>query len=132
MPEHEQTLADLSYQAMPADAAAELRRWLAVQDVANEVIRERLAQIDQWGDQDLPLGFGGAEFRRLSDQYRRECDEATDRGEVTHQHVLREEVYEALSEADPAKARDELIQLAACAIKAIQQIDKDAARKAAG
>ncbi len=118
MQEHETPLAP------NPTALKQMEQWLGIQDVLDEVAQERLAQLAQWGDQPLPLGFGGPEYRRLSVQYRRECDEAAEHGEVTHRHVLLEEVYEALAESDPAKARDELIQVAAVAVKAIQDIDR--------
>lgn len=54
MPEHENRLAELSYRPMTPEAAEELRRWLAIQDVLNEVAQERLAQIAQWGEDHVP------------------------------------------------------------------------------
>ena len=67
----------------------------------------------------------------MAGQLRKECDEADERGELSHSHILLEEFYEALAEKDPLKARDELVQLGACVIKAIEQIDRDKAREAA-
>jgi hypothetical protein len=109
---------------MPEDAAQEIRRWLDFQDIIQEIFREREAQIAQWGDQVLPFGTGGSEYRVLADQYRRQTDEANAAGTVTFADVLLEEVFEALAEADPQKLRDELIQVAAVAVKVIQAIDK--------
>lgn len=105
----------------------QLDRWLSIQPIFDEVYREREAQLAQWGNKSLPLGFGGHANRVASDQLRKECDEADKHGELTHRHILLEEFYEALAESDPAKARDELIQVGACVIKAIQQIDRDQA-----
>lgn len=118
MPE-DQTLAEGILKS-----AATLDRWVTVQAVLDDIATEREAQYEQWGDQPLPLGFGSRIYRVWADQYRKECDEADERGELTHRHILLEEFSEALAEGDPQKARDELIQLAACAVKAIEQIDR--------
>jgi hypothetical protein len=40
--------------------------------------------------------------------------------------VLLEEVFEALAETDPAKARDELVQAVAVGVKMIEGIDRGA------
>lgn len=108
-------------------ATERVEQWLALQPVLEEVAQERLAQLAQWGNQPLPLGFGWADAKPLADKYRQECDDAMGDGRVTHRHVLLEEVWEALAERDPAKARDELIQVAAVAVKIIQDIDRAAA-----
>jgi hypothetical protein len=121
LPQQEQALPD-----------QKLGMWLAVQPILDEIVAERAAQLDHWGDQSLPLGFGARELRVLSDHHRRLCDEANAEHKVTHRHVLLEELYEALAEYDPAKARDELIQVGACVIKAIQDIDRGATATAAG
>lgn len=47
-------------------------------------------------------------------------------GTVTWWHILREEVFEASAEVDPAKLREELIQVAAVAMKWIEAIDRRA------
>lgn len=118
MPEQETQLA-------PNPAAAEqVGQWLALQPVLEEVARERLAQLAQWGDQPLPLGFGWADSKPLADAHRKACDDAARDGRATHRHVLLEEVWEALAESDLPKARDELIQVAAVAVKIIQDIDR--------
>jgi len=115
------------------DASADvLERWFQHQGIIDELFAEREAQVEQWGAQDLPLGFGTRGpinyCRVMADQYRQECDEANERGDLTHRHILLEEFYEVLAEKDPLKARDELVQLGACVIKAIEQIDRDKAK----
>lgn len=124
MPPHVKTLPN-------PEAARQLGQWLTLHGVLDEVAQERLAQMEQWTEQEsgppLPLGFGAMHLQRAADMLRQECDEANQRGELTHRHILLEEFYEALAEGDPAKARDELIQVAACCIKAIQDIDRAAA-----
>ena len=122
MPEQEQTLPE----QISADV---LERWFQHQGIIDELFAEREAQIGQWGVQDLPLGFGAKIWRTMAGQLRKECDEAHERGELSHSHILLEEFYEALAEKDPLKARDELVQLGACVIKAIEQIDRDKAKE---
>lgn len=109
------------------DFGESLGRWLGIQHIFDEIYRERESQVEQWGDQPLPLGFGGHQYRVLSDQYRRERDEASASGELTHRHILLDKFFDAVSEYRPQQARDELIQLAAVAVKVIQDIDRAAA-----
>jgi hypothetical protein len=92
--------------------------------VLAEIEAERQAQDAQWGEQNHPLGFGGHLNRLRADQCRAECDEAAERGEVTWRHILLEELYEALAEGSARAARDELIQLAAVAVAAVERIDR--------
>lgn len=127
MPEQDQILPP-DGQTVPA----QLDRWLAIQPLLDELFTEREAQIKQWGDQDLPLGFSAPRFKMMADRFRKECDTADKRGELTHRHILLEEFFEALAESNEAKARDELVQLGACVIKALQQIDRNADRRAKG
>lgn len=123
MPEQDQTLP-------PDGQTGLLGRWLAIQGIFDELYREREAQIAQWGDQDIPVGFGASEWKMCADQFRLECDAAAKRGELTHRHILLEEFFEALAESNEAKARDELVQLGACVIKALQQIDRNVDQRA--
>ena len=62
-----------------------------------------------------------------------QAKELTDRchasGLVTWWHVLREEVYEAFAESDPAKLRAELVQVGAMAVRWIEDIDREATPK---
>jgi hypothetical protein len=107
------------------EALAQASRWWQVAQILDEFHTERDAQYKQWGEQDIPLGFGGRIWRMVADQYRRECDEAAERGELTMKHILLEEFHEALAESDPKAARDELVQVGACVVQAIQLIDKE-------
>ena len=47
---------------------------------------------------------------------------------VDYSEMLREEVYEALAEADPQRMREELIQVLAVAMKMVEKIDRGAGR----
>lgn len=98
--------------------------------VLSEVAAERARQDGKWGPRQDPDGTGPNTWlgqpRRAAparDAARERCDRAFISGEVTHAHVLIEEVYEALAESDPAALRSELIQVAAVCVKWIEQID---------
>lgn len=119
MQQHEPTLPELSEKER-----ATLARWVNWQEIFEEFAQERGAQLAQWGDQPLDLGFGTEQFKYLARLHREACNAANP---VTHQHVLLEEVYEALAEEDPAKARDELVQVGAVVVKIIEDIDRRAA-----
>lgn len=124
MPEQDQTLP-------LAGDLGQLDRWLSIQPILDEVFTEREAQIEQWGDGDVPLGFGSHDYQMAASFYKSLNDQANQHGDIDLGTIFLEEVYEALAEGDEAKARDELIQAVAVGIKAIQQIDRNAARKAA-
>jgi hypothetical protein len=91
--------------------------------VLSEVDRERQRQDEKWGEQNHPDGTG-SHFREDADDMRRVCEWEANHGELAWRHILREEVYEALAESDPAKLRAELIQVAAVAVNWIEAIDR--------
>jgi hypothetical protein len=109
-----------------------------------EVSAERQRQDQKWGEQNHPDGTGPEEhllgmrcydtmafdYADIADR----CKEATDanaaEGTVTFADILLEEVFEALAEADPAKVRKELVQVAAVAVQWVQKIDRDRKRSA--
>ena len=107
------------------DAAARLSRWFDTHVVLNDVIAERESQHEQWGDQVLPMGTGGYTFQYMRDYYRTECQAAHANGTLTYQHILLEEVFEALAESDPLKLKDELIQAGAVIVKMIELINRE-------
>ena len=52
------------------------------------------------------------------------CDGAHKSGRLTHAHILNEEFYEAMAAGTSDDLRDELVQVAAVAVKWIQCIDR--------
>lgn len=103
-------------------------------EVLAQVATERHRQIELWGDQRFPLkhrndpeGIAsplGRSYAVLAESFKAlgkalGPDDSWDR-------VLLEEVFEALAETDPAKMRTELIQVAAVAVKAVEEIDREA------
>lgn len=91
--------------------------------VLGEVVGERKAQDEKWGEQNHPDGTG--------DQYmpharfaRSVADVAAREGALTWKDILCEEFYEALAEHDPEKLRTELVQVAAVATAWAEAIDR--------
>ena len=102
---------------------ARIARWSATEDVLADVSNERESQHEQWGDQVLPMGTGPA-FAEEAGMYRAICRDAAADGDLTYADILLEEVFEALAEEDPLKAKDELIQVAAVAVKMVELINR--------
>jgi hypothetical protein len=108
-----------------------------VMGIAADVAIELRKAMRKFPGQHLPLGFGkdadgwipgvspysAADVR---DMFRNLTDHAADCGRLTWRHVLTEEQFEAFAEDDTAKARTELVQLAAMAFRAILDIDHPA------
>lgn len=99
--------------------------------VAVEAIRERAAQDLKWGQSNHPglpagvkhpcafFGIPTADAARLF------CETAFRTGTGGNAHILLEEVSEAIEAAhDPVHLRAELVQVAAVALKWIEQIDR--------
>lgn len=94
-------------------------------------IRERIAQDAKWGESnhpDLPAGvkhpcaFFGIP---TADAARLFCETAFRTGTGSNAHILLEEVSEAIEAAhNPVHLRAELVQVAAVALKWIEQIDR--------
>jgi hypothetical protein len=115
---------------MPLDSPSDGFIDKIMDDVLDELMKAR----ELFPGQHLPLGFGEAAdgfiagvlpYRSadLRDVYRNITDHASDVGRLTWRHVLTEEAFEAFAEDDTAKARGELAQLAAMAIRAMLDID---------
>ena len=92
------------------------------QKVLLEISVERDNQLEKWGEQHHPDGTSW-DWKRPRDQYRELCDEAASIGMVTWRHIALEELYEALSEMNPARLRAELVQTAAVMVAWIEDID---------
>ena len=95
----------------------------ATQDILDEVHEERRRQNAKWG----PVPYDPrmerddlSDFSNMLDRMR-EQNEGED---ATFVSVLLEEVFEAIIEDDPEKFREELIQVAAVAVKTVEHIDR--------
>lgn len=84
---------------------------------------ERAAQLAKWGDQRHPDGtnLDNAGWREHA---RKICQQAAAEGRVTWAHILQEEFVEALAEVDPAKIREELVQVASVCAAWISDINR--------
>lgn len=95
------------------------------QGVVREVVLERFRQDAKWGEQNHPDGTGPTiPTLNAAEQARHECDYAHRNGTGTWRHILAEEVAEAFAESDPARLREELLQVAAVAVAWVEAIDR--------
>jgi len=96
--------------------------------VLMEVMRERVAQQDKWGEQNHPWLVGGHHWGNFhtADQARDMVNTlaAHPRQELDYAGILTEEFHEAL-EAEDDDIRTELIQVAAVAVAAIESLDRN-------
>jgi len=91
--------------------------------VLQEVLAERIRQDEKWGEQNHPGGTGRPGDIAFAEAYKAIC-KANGPGEDTYRDILAEEVYEAFAENDPARLREELVQVAAVAVNWIEAIDR--------
>lgn len=96
------------------------------QRIMADVAEERSRQDLRWGKQHHPNGTSMA-FKPLADAARNNCRAADANGTVTWMHILREEVWEAISETDRVKLRNELIQVIAVGVAWVENLDEAAA-----
>ncbi|MFE6354341.1 hypothetical protein ACFVOO_16085 [Streptomyces rochei] len=94
-----------------------------VRQFAEAVDAERQRQLAKFGDQHHPDGTGYEGSERHADFWRKRCKDAFADEEGTWGHVLLEEVFEAMAEADPARLRAELVQVAAVCAGWIADLD---------
>ena len=85
---------------------------------------ERARQDAKWGEQNIPL-IRDEEMWRFyyldcAEGMKNKCARNFAAGTNTWDFILREEVYEALSETDEDKVEEELVQVAAVAVAMIE------------
>jgi hypothetical protein len=100
-------------------------------DVLYEVREEREEQDLKWGQQNHPdivtdttPGNKRRHYAKLAQRWKQENATRASDGCLAWDGILFEEVYEALAEADPAKLRAELVQVAAVAVAWVEAIDR--------
>lgn len=113
-------------------------------NVLVEVAEERHRQDETWGQQDFPFHHPvdagghtlvGQPYGRWADDLKNACDARRNlakRGGPDRRSgllVLLEEVAEAATETDPRLIREELVQVAAVAVKLIETLDRAEAKK---
>jgi hypothetical protein len=90
--------------------------------VLEEIFDERRRQENLFPDQHLPNGT--TQRRARIAQFSKEiCENERQTGTLTWRHVLEEEFDEALCEEDEDRLREELVQVAAVAVRWIEDID---------
>lgn len=101
------------------------------QSVLLEVEAERKAQDKRWGEQNHPQQGGKnpdagiAAYSARASDWKRINDDRVTAGLLGFDSILLEEVYEALGERDPKLRREELLQVAAVAVCAIEALDRN-------
>lgn len=95
-------------------------------DLADEVLSELDAAHKKFPDQTLPWHDGEEiETRQFARDFARQLnDKYADTGGLTWTLVIREEFLEAVAEVDWAKARAELVQLAAMCFRTVIDMDR--------
>ena len=96
-----------------------------------DLITERWRQLRKWGHESHPDGTGGYLSDIAANAYRAECEANFAAGTGTWRHILLEEVYEALAEAERGPLRNELVQVAAVCLAWIEDLDNRAGDRAA-
>jgi hypothetical protein len=89
-----------------------------------EINKERERQNEKWGEQNhlmLNVPFTTAGMRQQEKIYKQLNNSARD---VSWFGILMEEVYESFAETDPARQREEMIQVAAVAVQIIECLDR--------
>lgn len=84
---------------------------------------ERRRQDAKWGIQSLPYGTDET-YEATARFFQRQNDVQYEHGQSNWTSVLLEEVYEALSETEPERLREELVQVAAVAVAWVEHIDR--------
>lgn len=91
--------------------------------ILSDVAAERERQNTRWGRQQHPNGTS-VRFKPLADSARNNCRTAAENGTNTWMHILRKEVWEALSETDRVKLREALIQMLAVGVAWVEHLDE--------
>ena len=98
-----------------------------VLNIGHEVYDERAKQDARWGEQnheDVPSDHVRAQHARTADAWKYTNADRVRRGVLAWDGILLEEVFEACAEADPARMREELVQVASVAVAWIEAIDR--------
>lgn len=98
-----------------------------VDGILGEVHGECRRRVEKWGVQNHPdviVSDARHIWAEMADQAKETNDARVVDDCICWDYILLEEVYEALAESDPAKLREELVQVAAVAASWIADIDR--------
>jgi NTP pyrophosphatase (non-canonical NTP hydrolase) len=65
-----------------------------------------------------------AMYKHLAEKTKADNFVSMQQGDIAWHTILLEEVYEAFSETNPAKQREEMVQVAAVAVQIIEYLDR--------
>jgi hypothetical protein len=89
-----------------------------------EISRERKRQDEKWGEQNHPMLDISRTIEGMREK-RNEYQKVNNNGVyISWFNILMEEVYEAFSDTEPEKQREEMIQVAAVAVQIIECLDR--------
>ena len=99
--------------------------------IYDEIKTERTRQDSKWSEQNHEICHAPGSAWRQGDANlaRRMCDHRAQEntmtdGALTWEYILKEEIAEVYAESDPAKQREELIQVAAVVVAMIECLDR--------
>jgi hypothetical protein len=97
--------------------------------IFSEISRECKKQDAKWGEQNHPMtaDYKTADYTGCADVYRWKAAQKKNlikEGHTTWDSILLEEVYEAFSETDPEKQREEMVQAAAVVVQIIERLER--------
>lgn len=110
-----------------------------MEHILQEIVNERIRQDQKWGKQNHPSvdvvlenRDGGCTPERMCEEFeipsedraRQMCEIHAKRKDLTWTHIVVEELSEAVSCKNDAERRQELVQLAACVVAWIENIDE--------
>lgn len=92
--------------------------------ILDDIDSERERQDIQHGAQlDLPVTLSNHAYIEHEHVLKQRYEEKKARGELAHADIILEELSEALDAEDPVQLRLELVQAAACIVKAIEALE---------
>lgn len=96
----------------------------ALEQIVVDVVAECERQNIRWGGQQRHPNGTSVKFKPLADAARNNCRTATENGVSTWMHLMREGVWDTLSETDRVKLRAKLIGVVAVGMAWIEHLDE--------
>ena len=94
-----------------------------------EIAKHRVEQDEKHGAQlGVPVVREDISYGISERAQRAACERASREGKMSHMAIILEELAEVVHAKDAAAMREELVQTAACLVKAIEAVDYQAAR----